>query len=150
MKHRLSALALSCALLWGVPLQRGFAIEGGEAGEAGAIWTAVIPDAFPGYIYTWRMKGDGSYREDGRDARTNRAIQPTLSGRWSREGPRMVLRQDDLAYVFNGVVAGNLYSGTLYFDGRSRSRFCANRGEKAPERCDPAPSVAMHETINRP
>jgi hypothetical protein len=44
--------------------------------------------------------------------------------------------------VFDGVVLGNLYAGTLYFVGRSRSRFCALRGERAPERCDAAPSVA--------
>jgi hypothetical protein len=151
MIGRLSAFALLCALLCGLPAQRGVAVESREAAdEAGAIWTAIIPDAFPGYIYTWHMNGDGIYREDGRDSRTSRPIQPTLSGRWSREGPHMVLRQDSLPFVFDGVVLGNLYSGTLYFDGRSRSRFCAIRGEKVPERCDTAPSVAMHDGIGAP
>ena len=150
MKRRFSVFALLCALLCGVPADRDFAVESSEGDEAGAIWTAVIPDAFPGFIYTWRMQGDGTYREDGRDSRTNRPIQPTLSGRWSREGAHMVLRQDDQPYVFDGVVLGNLYAGTLYFDGRSRSRFCAMRGEKAPDHCDPAPSVAMHDVVKKP
>jgi hypothetical protein len=149
MKRSLSAFALMCVLLSGLAAQRGRAAQGGD-GETGAMWTAIIPDAFPNYVYTWRMKDNGSYREDGRDATTGRPIQRTLSGRWSREGSRMVLRQDDLPFVFDGVVLGNLYAGTLYFDGRDRSRFCAIRGEKAPERCDRAPSVAMGDAVNGP
>ena len=118
--------------------------------KAGAIWTAIIPDAFPNYIYTWHMKGDGSYREDGRDAVKGKPIQPTLSGRWNREGARMVLRQDDQPYVFDGAVLGNLYAGTLYFSGSARSRFCAARGETPPDHCAAAPSVAMNERLNAP
>jgi hypothetical protein len=113
------------------------------------VWTAIIPDAFPGYVYTWRMAGDGSYREDGRDAATGTPIQSTLSGHWNSEGPRMVLRQQDLPYVFDGMVLGNLYAGTLYLSGRPVSRFCAAKGDEPPRRCDPAPGVAMTGTRSR-
>ena len=54
----------------------------------------------------------------------------------------MILRQDGLPYVFDGLVLGNLYAGTMSFDGRSSSRFCAARGEQPPERCNPAPVIA--------
>lgn len=140
MMRRPLAFVMLGALLYS-PAQGGRAQQADD-GEAGAVWTAIIPDAFPNYIYTWHMKGDGSYREDGRDAASGEPIQPTLSGRWSRQGARMVLRQDDQPFVFDGVVLGNLYAGMLYFGGRSRSHFCALRGEKAPERCDASPSVA--------
>ena len=116
MIGRISVFALLCAVLCGLPAQRSFAVESSNgADEAGAIWTAIIPDAFPGYVYTWRMKDDGTYREDGRDPRTSRPIQPTLSGRWSRDGFHMMLRQDNLPFVFDGVVLGGLYTGTLCF-----------------------------------
>jgi len=139
MIRRLFAFLMLCALLCN-PAQGGRA-EQADVSEAGAIWTAIIPDAFPNYIYTWRMSGDGSYREDGRDAARGKPIQPTLSGHWSREGAHMMLRQDDQPYVFDGVVLGNLYAGTLYFGGSARSRFCAIRGEAPPEHCAAAPSV---------
>ena len=42
-------------------------------------------------------------------------IQRTLSGRWSRDGSRMQLKQDDQPFVFDGVVLGGLYTGTLCF-----------------------------------
>lgn len=140
MMLRRFAILMLCALLCD-PAQGGRA-EQADDGEAGAVWTAIIPDAFPNYIYTWHMKGDGSYREDGRDAARGKPIQPTLSGHWNREGPHMVLRQDDQPYLFDGVVLGNLYAGTLYFGGSARSRFCAIRGEAPPEHCAAAPSVA--------
>jgi hypothetical protein len=146
MRRRLAFLML-CTLLCS-PAQGGRA-EQADDGEAGAVWTAIIPDAFPNYVYTWHMKSDGSYREAGRSAATSKPIQPTLSGRWNREGPRMVLRQDDQAYVFDGVVLGNLYAGTLYFGGTACSRFCAARGETPPDHCA-APSIAMNERLNGP
>jgi hypothetical protein len=120
-----------------------------EAGEAASItvWTAIIPDAFPGDVYTWRMKSDGTYREDGRNAATGTPIQSTLSGRWNNEGPRMVLRQQDQPFVFDGVVLGSLYTGTLYFNGRPVSRFCAAKGDEAPKRCDTQPGVASAEAM---
>jgi hypothetical protein len=148
MMQRLYPLVMFCALLCS-PAQGGRALQADD-GEAGAVWTAIIPDAFPNYIYTWHMKGDGSYREDGRDAVKGKPIQPTLSGRWTREGARMVLRQDDQPYVFDGAVLGNLYAGTLYFGGSARSRFCAARGETPPDHCAAAPSVAMNERLNAP
>jgi hypothetical protein len=140
MMQRLLALLTLCALLCSPA--HGGRTEQTDDGETGAIWTAIIPDAFPNYIFTWHIKGDGSYREDGRDAARGKPIQPTLSGHWNREGPHMVLRQDDQPYVFDGVVLGNLYAGTLYFGGSARSRFCAIRGEAPPEHCAAAPSVA--------
>jgi hypothetical protein len=54
----------------------------------------------------------------------------------------MMLRQQGMPYVFDGVVLGNVYSGTLYLEGRSHSRFCAAKGPKAPERCSKAAEVA--------
>ncbi|WP_407178213.1 hypothetical protein [Bradyrhizobium sp. STM 3562] len=111
--------------------------------QPGTVWTAIIPDAFPDNVFTWHMGPGGSYREDGRDVSSGLSIQPTLSGHWSREGARMTLRQDDLPYVFDGVVLGNLYGGTLYFGGRAVSRFCAAKGEQAPERCDGGAGVAI-------
>ena len=140
MMQRPFAILMLCALLFG-PAQGGRA-EPADDGEAGAVWTAIIPDAFSNYIYTWRMKGDGSYREDGRDAARGKPIQPTLSGHWNREGPHMMLRQDDQPCLFDGIVLGNLYAGTLSFGGSARSRFCAIRGEAPPEHCAAAPSVA--------
>jgi hypothetical protein len=131
MMRRLFAFVMVC--VWLLSPAQGGRAEQADDGEAGAVWTAVIPDAFPNSIYTWRMKGDGSYREDGHDATSGRPIQSTLSGRWTREGPHMVLRQDDMPYVFDGVVIGNLYAGTLYFGGHARSRFCAARGEVSPD-----------------
>jgi hypothetical protein len=114
-----------------------------SAAEAGTVWTAIIPYAFPRYIYTWHLNADGSYAEDGRDAATGRPIQSTLHGRWSSDGAQLILRQDGLPYVFDGVVVGNLYSGTMTFDGRSSSRFCAAKGEQPPEHCGPPQGVAL-------
>jgi hypothetical protein len=125
--------------LW--PVQILFAQEANDG--LITVWTAIIPDSFPGFTYTWRMKDDGTYREDGRDEARALPIQPTLSGRWSREGARMLLKQDDQPFVFDGVVLGGLYSGTLYFHGRPYSRFCAAKGEAAPKHCDTSPGVAM-------
>jgi hypothetical protein len=109
------------------------------------LWTVVIPEAFPHDLYTWHLRSDGSYREDGRDALSGNAVQPTLSGRWSAEGVRMVLRQDGLAYVFDGVVEGDTYAGMLYLSDRAISRFCAAKGLKAPD-CNAAAKVAMSST----
>ena len=97
------------------------------------IWTAVIPEGFPGHIYTWHLKSDGTYEEDGRDALSGRPIQRTLAGRWTVEGARMILRQDVIRFVFDGMIAGERYSGTLYLNGRRVSRFCAAKGEAVPQ-----------------
>jgi hypothetical protein len=123
------------------PPQPSFAREAG-LNTADTVWTAIIPDGFPGFIYTWHMRRDGSYREDGRDARSGTPIQPTLSGHWSRDGAHMLLTQSDQPYVFDGVVLGGRYSGTLYFHGRAYSRFCAAESDEAPIRCDTTPGIA--------
>jgi hypothetical protein len=138
-------LFVVCVLAWCWHPDPCLARDTGEAASI-TVWTAIIPDAFPRYVYTWRMKNDGSYREDGRDAATGAPIQSTLSGRWNSEGPRMVLRQQDQPFVFDGVVLGSLYTGTLYFNGRSVSRFCAAKGDAAPKRCGAAEGVASVES----
>jgi hypothetical protein len=141
MTRRLSLFAVWCVLLW--CLHANPSLSQQAEGPEGVVWTAIIPDAFPRYIYTWRISADGTYREDGRDAATGATIQATLSGRWSVDGPHMILRQRDLPYVFDGVVLGGLYSGTLYLNGRFASRFCAAKGESAPESCGEKPRVAL-------
>jgi hypothetical protein len=137
-------LAVLSVVTWCWHTEPSLAREADE-GASITVWTAIIPDAFPRYVYTWRMKGDGTYREDGRDAATGMPIQTTLSGRWNSEGPRMALHQQDLPYVFDGVVLGSLYTGTLYFNGRPVSRFCAAKGDEAPKRCDAGQGVASAE-----
>ena len=141
MIRTLSLIAVVGALLSNLPAQACLARET-DATASDAVWTAIIPDGFPGFVYTWRMKLDGTYREDGRDAANGTPIQPTLSGRWRREGAHMVLTQTDQPFVFDGLVLGGLYSGTLYFNGRTYSRFCAAKGDQAPTHCDTAQGVA--------
>ena len=141
MIRKLFPILIWCALLCGLPTRASLALETGAS--PATVWTAIIPDGFPGFVYTWRMKDDGTYCEDGRDDARGIPIQPTLAGRWSRDGSRMLLKQDDQPFVFDGVVLGGLYTGTLYFHGRPYSRFCAAKGEAAPNRCDTTPGVAM-------
>jgi len=105
-------------------------------GEPSVTWTATIPEGFPRNVYTWRLKPDGTYEEDGRDAETGRSVQATLFGRWTVDGDRMVLRQEGFTYVFDGVVVGDRYSGTLYLGLRRVSRFCAIKGDVVPQHCD--------------
>ncbi|MBV8918563.1 hypothetical protein [Bradyrhizobium sp.] len=125
----------------GLRTEAAFTGEVSEA-PAGTVWTVLIPDAFPRFVYTWHFNADGSYAEDGHDAATDRPIQSTLHGHWSREGSHMILRQDGLPYVFDGVVLGDLYAGTMTFDGRASSRFCAARGEQPPDHCNPPQGIA--------
>lgn len=135
----ITVCAIACCVLAQASLSR----TADEADSGYAVWTAIIPDAFPRFVYTWQMASDGTYREDGRDAVTRAAIQATLAGHWSVDGAHMMLRQQDLPYVFDGVVLGGLYAGMLYFNGRAISRFCAARGDTAPDRCNAAPGVAV-------
>jgi hypothetical protein len=60
----------------------------------------------------------------------------------------MQLNQDDQPFVFDGVVLGGLYTGTLYFHGHAYSHFCAAKGEAAPKSCDTSRGVAM--AVTRP
>lgn len=98
------------------------------------VWTAVIPQGFPGNVYTWHLKPDGSYLEDGRSA-SGAAVQSTLSGHWRLSGHHMVLHQDGIDYVFDGDIVGDEYLGVVYLDGKRFSRFCAMRGETPPKSC---------------
>jgi hypothetical protein len=108
-------------------------------------WTVTIPEGFPRNVYTWRLKADGTYEEDGRDLRTGIPVQRTLTGRWTVEGERMFLRQDRINYLFDGVIVGDRYFGTLYLNIRKVSPFCAVKGETVPQNCD-APKVASQST----
>jgi hypothetical protein len=146
MARQLPLFAVWLALLWCFPADPSFSVETVE-GPDGVVWTAIIPDAFPRFIYTWHMRSDGTYREDGQDAVRGTAIQETLSGRWTIEGDRMILRQQGIPYVFDGVVLGGVYTGMLYLNGRTISRFCAAKSERPPERCS-GPGVAMTARIN--
>jgi hypothetical protein len=95
-----------------------------------------IPSDRDQKVVVWTAIIDGAYEEDGRDAVTGKPIQTTLSGRWTVERARMILRQDDIPYVFDGVVVGDHYSGTLYLRGRKVFRFCAVKGEAMPQPCE--------------
>lgn len=106
------------------------------AWSADTVWTAVIARGFPDDVFTWHLKADGSYSEDGRSATSATPVQPTLSGRWTVSGRHMVLRQAGINYVFDGVVAGEMYQGVLYLDGKAFARFCAIKGDKPPPDCD--------------
>lgn len=103
-------------------------------------WTAVIPEAFSEYVYVWRLRADGTYFEDGYDRATDSLIQPTLTGRWRRDGAGMTLTQDDQGFVFQGQTDGTRYEGVLTQNGQRVSRFCAQRGKQIP-RCDAGPGV---------
>jgi hypothetical protein len=102
----------------------------------------LIPEAFPDFIFTWQIIADGSYDEDGHDSATKRSIQPTFHGRWALEGERLILRQTAYNYVFDGTLSGTSYAGSLYYEGRLVSRFCAAKGETAPKRCSSAPLIS--------
>jgi hypothetical protein len=99
------------------------------------VWTAVIPKGFPGTLYTWHLKPDGSYSEDGHDMQTGAAVQPTLSGHWRVTGKHMVLKQDGMDFLFDGDMIGGEYLGVLYLDGKRFARFCAMRGTAPPQTC---------------
>ncbi|BAM86803.1 hypothetical protein S58_07900 [Bradyrhizobium oligotrophicum S58] len=134
MRRAISFILFGCVLLW--PGLSTSPAAGAEVPQEGAVWTAIIPDAFPRNVYVWHLLADGSYREDGRNAVTGVAVQLTLSGQWTRDGAGMTLRQQDEPFVFVGSILGHLYIGTLYHRGRAISRFCAAEGEAAPTQCD--------------
>lgn len=121
-----AAILLACALMQAAA----------PAWGADTTWTAIIARGFPGDVFTWHLKADGSYREDGREIATGASIQPTLTGRWTVFGDHMVLRQDGIDYVFDGVIGGDAYQGLLYLDGKPFARFCAVRGDNPPPDCD--------------
>jgi hypothetical protein len=108
-------------------------------------WTIVIPEGFPNDVFTWRLKADGTYEEDGRDAKTGQSVQPTYTGRWSVADGRMTLQQNEFEYVFAGPLIGDRYSGMLTLAGREVSYFCAAKGDQAPRTCDKATVTARND-----
>lgn len=111
-------------------------------------WTLIIPDAFAGIVYSWRINADGTYQEEGWDRETGRPIQTTLSGRWSADGKKIKLAQEGIPYMFEGSRTGRSIAGTLYLNGKNVSRFCALKGETPPDRCDQ--SVATRDRAAQP
>jgi hypothetical protein len=111
------------------------------------VWTLIIPEAFEGVVFSWRIKTDGTYTEDGWYRDSTVPVQETLSGHWSVDGGQLTLTQDTLGYVFEGTIAGNSYYGELYLRGQRVSYFCALRGESPPAKCDPT-VVQLQRTIS--
>jgi hypothetical protein len=93
VRRRFFLIAVWCALLslGANPSSSREAAEGLDG-----VWTAIIPDAFPRYVYTWHLLADGTYREDGRDAATRAAAR-----RWKAVVLRFKewLTHDDLSRV---------------------------------------------------
>ncbi len=141
MKRILAQVALLVTL---VLTTTGFIVVGTaaaqETGQAGenqtVVWTTIIPEGFPQNVYTWHLRPDGTYDEEGRDIMTGRFIRSTLSGRWALKDTKMTLTQDGTPFVFEGTVIDNYYAGILYLDGKPVSTFCAHKGESIPENCD--------------
>ena len=106
------------------------------------VWTAVIPQGFPGNVYTWRLKPDGSYAEDGRDRRTGAAVQSPLSGHWRMTGRHMVLHQDGIDYVFDGEIMGDEYLGTVLSGRQALLALLCRTGNEA------APDLRRHVRLN--
>ena len=100
------------------------------------IWTARILDAFSQFSYTWGLKADGTYIEEGHDIQTGVAIQQPINGVWRKSKSRLVLTQDSFGFVFDGTVDGEQYYGTLFQYGQKVSAFCAWRGTEIPASCD--------------
>jgi len=64
MARRLFAFAIWFVILWCAWAYPSFASAATvEAGDI--VWTVIIPDAFPRDVYTWHVRSDGTYREDG-------------------------------------------------------------------------------------
>ena len=99
-------------------------------------WTILIPDAFPGMVFTWRVKQDGTYQEDAQRGVSGRRAQPTMAGHWSIEDRHLVFTQDTQGFIFEGDISGNYYSGSLFLQGVEVSHFCALKGSESPGTCD--------------
>ena len=134
-------LALVCAL-WLLPLP-AHAGDKVAPDDIAGIWTLVIPEAFPGYYYAWRINADGTYQEDGWNRQTGYPIQQTLTGRWTTDGKKLKLSQEGIPYVFEGSRVGNAINGKLYLNGKDVSRFCAQQGDTPPDRCDQSVAAAQ-------
>jgi hypothetical protein len=98
-------LALSFALLL-LPAHAGDKVATDDVTGA---WTLIIPEAFAGIVFSWRINADGN---------------------------KMKLSQEGIPYAFEGARTGPSLTGTLYLNGKSVSRFCALKGDTPPDRCD--------------
>jgi opacity protein-like surface antigen len=105
--------------------------------QVAGTWSLIIPEAYEGIVFAWRLHADGTYEEDGWYRTTGQPVQTTLTGTWSVNGHDMILRQDTLGFVFEGTFTGTSYSGQLSQSGRRVSYFCALKGEAPPEKCEP-------------
>lgn len=128
----LRGLVLALAMVAAVAPQPGAA----QRPSAVEVWTVAINGAFDGISYTWRLKPNGTYEEDGIYTDTGNPAQATKTGTWSRDRGRMVLSQDDFGFVFDGSASAETYSGTLFQYDQPVSRFCAWRGTEIPAGCD--------------
>lgn len=134
LRHMIVRL-MAAFLVLAPPLATGPALATSADALAGE-WTIVIPDAFPGMVFSWRVSLDGTYQEDAKRVISGRRTQPTMTGRWSIEDRHLVMTQDSQGFVFEGDVAGNYYSGSLFLKGVPVSHFCALKGSTSPGTCD--------------
>jgi hypothetical protein len=131
-----------------IVLAAGVAVAGLSNARAGSpdaspvgTWTIVIPVGFANNIFTWRVKADGTYEEDARDVKTGESVQPTFTGRWSVKDGRLTLAQNEYAYVFDGLLIGDSYSGMLTLAGREPD---LPRGNKASQPRQPTVKAVKH------
>jgi hypothetical protein len=113
------------------------------ADDPTGVWTLVIPESFPDFVYVWRINADGTYQEEGWARETGTSIQPTLTGRWTTDGKKLTLSQEGIPYVFEGSRIGRAINGRLYLNGKGVSRFCAQQGDTPPDRCDQSVATAQ-------
>jgi hypothetical protein len=128
----LRSIVVALAIVAALAPQPGAA----QGSSAAQVWTVAISAPFEGMSFTWRLKPDGTYEEDGVYLDSGDASQVTKTGTWSRSRGRMVLKQDDFGFVFDGAASAETYSGTLFQYGQPVSRFCAWKGTEIPAGCD--------------
>jgi hypothetical protein len=126
---------LAALLMLAPPLATGPAFAVSVEDLSGE-WTILIPNAFPGMVFSWKVAKDGTYQEDAKREMSGRRTQPTMSGKWSVEDRHLVMTQDSQGFVFEGDVSGNFYSGSLFLKGVPVSHFCAVKGTESPGSCD--------------
>jgi hypothetical protein len=102
------------------------------------LWTVVIPDGFLGTPMFGGSNLMGPTLKMAATMPRENQFNERCRGRWTIEGARMILRQDTLGFVFDGIIAGDQYSGTLYLGTRPHSRFSATKGDNSrPPPCKP-------------
>lgn len=107
-----------------------------QAASPTETWTVIIDGNYSGIVYTWWLKSDGTYEEDGRFASGNAPAQATQTGTWARQRSRLTLKQDAYGFKFDGKASAEMYSGTLFQYGQPVARFCAWKGLEVPVGCD--------------